>query len=134
MDDSLFGGRGYIWRETLPILKKTWLLGRGPGAYALDFPQDPVAMARVFPEGSQYVDRPHDLYLQIAFQSGNLAALLFILGLSYFCWAAWRARTARATAVLAGVVGYAVAAVVDDPGVGVNPVFWVLLGAGFACL
>ncbi len=134
MNDELFAGRGYIWRETLPMLKDTWLLGHGPGAYALDFPQDPAMMPKVFESGGDYVGRPHDQYLNIATTSGNLAAIIFIVGLGYFCWAAWRARTARATAVLAGVVGFAVAALVDDPSVGVMSIFWVLLGAGFACL
>ncbi len=134
MNDDLFAGRGYIWKHTLPMLRDTALIGRGHGAFPLDFPQNAADMARVFPEGSQYVDRPHNLYLQVAHGSGDIAALIFGLGIVWTLWRAWCSRLHNAIALCAGVAGYAVAAFVDDPGVAVNPVFFVLWGAAIAAV
>ncbi len=128
--DEWLSYRGYIWQKTIGLLEQHWFLGYGPGTLALNFPQS--LNPRSF--GSDYIDRPHNLYLQIAYDSGNLAAILFIAWVGAFCWTVARSGNPRSTAVLAGVVGYLVASLVDDPGVGVAPIFWVLLGAGFGCL
>lgn len=116
------GGRGRwdIWSNTLPLLKDAMILGNGPGTFALYYPQGV--------DGS-YVDRPHNLYLQIAHQSGILSALLFIGALVFFGTRAAKSRSTRARAALAGVVGFAVAGLFNDSNVGTAPVFWVLLGS-----
>ncbi len=112
------------------MLNETWLLGRGPGAYAMDFPQHEMVGT------NQYVSRPHNLYLQMAHTSGNLSALIYIAALGLFFWASWKKRGQcdRLTAIVAALVGYAVATLVDDSYVGVAPIFWVLWGSGFALL
>ncbi len=133
MNDAELSYRGFIWNRTLPMLRETTVIGKGPGAFAAEFPNDETA--KLF-KGEVYVDRPHNLYLGMAHASGNLAASFYIVAVVTFGVLAWRRRQrdGRLLAVLAAVVGYSVAALVDDPGVGVAPVFWVLWGAGFALL
>lgn len=122
--------RDYIWRETMPLLADTPLVGKGPGTFAFYFPQEYELVP------GTYVDRPHNMYMQIAHHSGDLAAFIFIVGLSYFICKAWRGgpRHAKRSAAVAGIVGYAVAGFATDSYVGVAPLFWILLGAGFALL
>lgn len=128
-------GRQEIWSNTLPLLKDTWVVGKGPGAFALDYPNPPGA--------ETYVDRPHNMYLQMAHQSGNVSALIFVLAMAWFLWRVLKVTAdvrrseesrLRLAAIAAACVGYCLAGLATDSFVGVAPVFWVVWGAGFALL
>jgi hypothetical protein len=140
--ERLGSSRGYIWSRSLPLLKDSWFLGFGADTYAINFPQkDWTGKLKAFGVTNKIVDKPHNMYLQMAINTGvpSLLAVLAIL-VMYFYQSIklfWNNKFEKleakiGVAVLAAVLGYAVAGLFNDSIVSVAPVFWVLLGIGIS--
>jgi len=140
--ERLGSSRGYIWSRTLPMLRETLLLGHGPDTYAFYFPQhDVVGKLRFLRSPEILVDKPHNMYLQTAVNTGVLS-LLVLLGMwGYYILQSlklyWQADYSRwenrvGVALMASVVAYLVTGVFNDSVVSVAPVFWTLLGMGIS--
>ena len=143
--ESLGSARGFIWSRSLPLLRKTWLVGFGPDTFAMVFPQhDFSGKFRAYGSTDVIVDKPHNFYLQTAINTGVLSLLslvvLFVVGISSRQFGFGRVKPGPDPAVgsaspsWSGVAGYLVAACFNDSVVSVAPVFWVLLGAGIRTL
>ena len=75
---GIFTGRGYAWVNSLPILKDTLLIGKGPGNFAYYFKQfDYVGLLDTHKTVKQVIDKPHNAYIQYAIEVGLPAALAF---------------------------------------------------------
>jgi O-antigen ligase len=140
--EMLASKRGYIWSRTLPLIKDKPLLGYGPDTYAIFFPQhDVVGKFKFFNRSKIIVDKPHNIYLQIGFNTGlvSLAAVLILFG-SYFLRNLKLYLTSKfdnyyteiGLALLAAFTAYAVAGFFNDSVVSVAPVFWIILGLAIA--
>lgn len=139
--ESLADARGYVWGRTLPLLKKHFFIGSGPDTFAITFPQnDYVARYRVSPDGIIYT-RPHNLYLQMALQTGVVslvAFLAFCLIYAVECCKLYFAKKLTSGvdwigfAIFLGIVGFLAASLANDSLVVVSPVFYAMLGAGKA--
>ena len=140
--ERLGSARGYIWARSLPLLKETLLLGYGPDTYALHFPQDDY-LGKWYAYGttSIVVDKPHNLYLQIALNQGVIALIGFLILVGAYIVRSMKLYAFRdgysrfdimGIAILLGIVGYLGAGVFNDSVVSVAPIFWILLGAGMA--
>ena len=69
--DRFATGRGYIWSRTLPIVLEKPLLGYGGDTFALYFPQnDLLGKANTYNTFNMYVDKPHNMYLQMVVNFG----------------------------------------------------------------
>lgn len=78
--DNLFTGRGYIWRNTLPILKNTLIFGHGAGTFEMYFKQfDFVGLLNSQGNVDLIIDKPHSLYLQIACNQGVLCSVAVLV-------------------------------------------------------
>lgn len=140
--ERLGSARGYIWSRSLPMLKETILLGKGPDTFALEFPQnDRLAKWWAYETPNMLVDKPHNLYLQIALNEGGLALIAFIVlivtyiidslrlyGLKRY----YERKEVIGIATTLGVVGYLGAGIFNDSAISVAPIFWILLGVGVA--
>ncbi len=138
--ERLGSGRGYIWSRSLPLLQKTIFKGLGPDSFALYFPQhDAVGKFIYLGTAAKIVDKPHNLYLQIAINTGliSLLAVLALFGMYFFrslklFWTSnfsnWFARAG--VAIFAAFTGYAVTGLFNDSVISVAPVFWTLMGMG----
>lgn len=141
MNERFFSGRGYIWSRTIPLLKKYALVGSGPDTYVLAFPQDDyVGLENNGYKGS-LVTKPHNLYLQIAVQTGliSLLAFLALYGIYFvqsiriYIRSGFDSYFAQVGAgIFLGTIGYMIAGITNDSTTGVAPIFWILLGLGFA--
>lgn len=139
--ESLADGRGYAWGRTIPLFKKYFFIGSGPDTFAITFPQnDYVARYRASPDGIIYT-RPHNLYLQMALQTGvvSLAAfLIFYLIYVVECFRLYFAKKFSlgiewmGVAIFLGTVGFLAAGLANDSLIVVSPVFYFMLGAGKA--
>lgn len=116
-----------IWKNCIPILKQTLLLGVGPGNFPLYYAQDVVMK----------MDKPHSMYLQIWMTSGlvSLCFLVYLFG-KYIHQTIWASifcrdnlRTMR-IGILGSVVAYLVAGIFNDNMISVAPTFFILLGIG----
>lgn len=140
--ERLGSSRGYIWSRTIPLLKDTILVGHGPDTYAMYFPQDDViGKLKFFSTPKMIVDKPHNLYLQIAINTGiiSLIALLWLWGKyllsSFFLFYqsklnSWQDRLG--SSLMGAVSAYLVAGFFNDSVISVAPVFWTLLGLGIS--
>ena len=72
--------RGYIWSRTLPLIAKKPLLGYGPDNFLMAFPQhDILAKTYAYDTPFMIVDKPHNIYLLYAMNSGIFALLSMII-------------------------------------------------------
>ncbi len=87
------------------------------------------------------VTKPHNLYLQIGVQHGVLALLCFLaVCLMYIAQSAMLYFKSDfsdrnhwfGAGIMLGVIGYLIAGISNDSCVTIAPIFWVLLGIGFA--
>lgn len=116
-------GRCFIWAETLPMLKHHWLVGSGPGAFAIDFANNTKGNpSSVF--SGVIVDRPHNMYLNIWYSTGFLSLLIWLyITIDFFI-------NCGDKAMRLGVLGFLIADLFTDSVVSVTPFFMAMLGAG----
>jgi hypothetical protein len=140
--ERLGSGRGYIWSRSLPLLTNTLVKGYGPDTYAIYFPQyDYVGKLKTWGTPKRVVDKPHNLYLQIALNTGiiSLIAVVILFGVYFFSSVRiyWNENKNNiymivGLGVLIALSGYLVTAFFNDSVISVAPVFWVLLGLGIS--
>jgi O-antigen ligase len=141
--ERLGSARGYIWSRTLPVIKNSPLIGYGPDNYVIAFPQDDyIGKIKAYGTAHMIIDKPHNLFLQIAVNTGvpALIAFLVLIGLYfaqslklYFKNINGSLTALAGTAIFLSISGYLTAGLFNDSVVGIAPIFWVLLGLGFAC-
>lgn len=140
--ERLGSARGYIWSRSLPLLKDTLITGYGPDNYALYFPQDDY-LGKWYAYGTtnMIVDKPHNLYLQIALNQGVVALVGFMILIGtyivqsiklYACRKGYSEFEIIGIAFFLGIIGYLGAGIFNDSVVSVAPIFWILLGTGMA--
>lgn len=131
-------GRGYIWLNSLPLLKKSLIVGRGPGSFPYEFVQNDVSgLYRTHGTAQVITDKPHNWYLQIALTCGipALIAVLTLFGAFVFAGGK-RLITAKDTDVFGiclytGLCGFMLTGMVNDSIITVNPFFWFNFGAAY---
>ncbi|MGL5978211.1 MAG: O-antigen ligase family protein [Erysipelotrichaceae bacterium] len=137
-------GRGYIWSKSLPLLADTLWYGHGADTYAFYFPQNDVIGKIPGFASTPYihVDKPHNIYLQLAIHFGVIAMLCFVGLLCFYWYTTWlRFRTVPhqppqkviAWGIAFSLFGFAIAGLMNDTSVHVMPVFFTLLALGFVC-
>lgn len=114
--------RALIWSKTLPMLEDKWVLGAGPGAYAMDFPNgtpdlEKVGWARIV------VDRPHNIYFHTWYTFGFVSLLIWLWIVVRFF------KDCADGALKAGVLGFLIAGTFTDSVVSVTPYFMAMLGS-----
>lgn len=135
-------GRGFIWSRTIPLLADNILIGCGPDNFVYLFPNNDYVSLINNGYYGDVVTRPHNMYLQTGAQTGVISLVLFILiyvvyliqciriyGKKSGFDAAWMIGAA----VMAGTFGYMVCGLANDSTVCVAPVYWGMLGLGYAC-
>lgn len=139
--ERLGSGRGYIWSRTLPILRHTLLLGTGPDTFAMEFPQnDYKGKLNFMYDAYVIIDKPHNMYLQAAVNTGVISALVLMIVFALYIWQSivvLRERKGNqfyfciGVSVFSAMLAYMITGIFTDSTVSVSPVFWILLGLGF---
>ncbi|WP_244834507.1 O-antigen ligase family protein [Clostridium sp. BJN0001] len=140
--ETIGSARGYIWSRSLPLLKENILLGSGADTFIYRFPQDDlIGKLAAYNTTNMMVDKPHNLYLKTALDSGVIALIAFlIIMLTYiidsFKLYAFKEKYSRESlygiGTFLGIVGYLFTGIFNDSVVSVAPIFYVLLGTGIA--
>ncbi len=140
--ESIFTGRGYLWSRTMPLIKDYILIGSGPNTFAYEFPQNDYVGKYNNGFDSQIVTKPHNMYLQMAIETGMISCIAFIaLCVMYIVYSFITFKKSAldtiaeqmGVLICISVIGYMVSGLINDSTIGVAPIFWVLLGVGFAC-
>ncbi len=140
--EKLGSMRGYIWSRSIPMIKDNLILGGGPDTFAFRFPQnDLIGKYYAYDTPNIVVDKPHNLYLQIALNDGFVALLAFLAimiiytvdSIKLYAFKEYYYKTQiLGSATFLGVIGYLFAGIFNDSVVSVAPIFWIVLGVGIA--
>jgi hypothetical protein len=136
--EKLASYRGYIWGRTIPLLKDYVLIGSGPDNYTIVFPQDDtLAKVNTFNDPNMIVDKPHNLYLQIATNTGVISLLSLLTFLSIYIFNGLRLYSKInynsmekyiGASCLVCIIGYLAAGMFNDNVASVTPMLWIILG------
>ncbi len=141
-------GRGFIWGETFPLLKQTFLFGSGADSFTLIFPQDNYVQKYLNGYETLIISRPHNMYLQLAVQNGVLALLLFLAAAAIYVFKTGKSllnksewdgengpeRMGLKIGVCGGILGYLFTGLVNDAVICITPIFWCLFGIGIVLM
>ena len=127
-------GRGYIWLNSLPILRKCMFKGVGSGAFAFYFPQyDIVGVLNTHGNARVITDKPHSLYLGIAISYGIPALLVFgglvFLTLKNGVTETFKNKNSAKAALLISIAAFLIMGVVNDSSPIYTPLFWISAGS-----
>ena len=132
-------GRGYIWGRTIPLVKHYVFLGSGPDTFTMAFPQQDYLGFYNYEVGSNLITKPHNLYLQIAVQTGLFSLIAFLLfyiiyfisSIRIYIKGRFHSYYAQVgVAIFIGTIAYMVAGLTNDSSITTAPVFWTLISIG----
>ncbi|MED4352033.1 O-antigen ligase family protein [Schinkia azotoformans] len=132
-------GRLYIWEKTVELIKERPFLGYGIDTLAYHFPQNDVGIISGLESSDIVVDKPHNLYIGLAFGSGMIALLAFlallVMHLWKYCKVLWRVQLQDQSSILLmtlfmGWMAYIIQALFNDSIIGTSPIFFILFGVG----
>lgn len=133
--------RGYLWSRTIPLLKDYIILGSGPDTFAMAFPQNDYMNLRLNNLHVGVLTKPHNMYLQIAVQTGLLSLVAFLIFyLMYFITSIRLYIRGRFTsyyaqvgvAIFISTIAYMITGLANDSSITTAPIFWALMGIGIA--
>lgn len=136
---SAGSGRGYIWSRTIPLLKKSVLIGSGADTFMFDFPQDDYAGKYSLGMGLLLVtDKPHNMYLMMGVCTGWISLIAFLCMIWMFIARVYEIvidnNDIRSRVILvyiaAGIVGFLIDGMFNDSSVCIMPAFYCMLGVG----
>ena len=135
---GLFTGRGYAWVNSLPVLKDTLLIGKGPGNFAYYFKQyDYVGLLSTHGTVKHIIDKPHNTYLQYATEVGLPAALaffgVFVLALVKAVRVFWKNKKQITSnplhvGAMVSITGFLIYSFINDSMMTVTPVACMIAG------
>lgn len=138
--EKLGSSRGYIWSRSLPLIKENLFIGSGPDTFIFEFPQnDLIGKYYAYDTPTIVVDKPHNLYLQIALNQGLIALIAFLAVMVIYIVDSLKLyalkqeyNNSQVLGILTclGVIGYLFAGIFNDSVVSVAPIFWIILGVG----
>ncbi len=136
--------RGYIWSRTIPLLKSRILWGEGADCFSCAFPQEDYAGKYSYMKSQIIiVDKPHNMYLLNAVNTGCVSMLAF-MGMIGFILIDCLRHSCRlkglrplaeyvGSGAFLGLAAFAVVGMLNDTSVSVSPLFYSMLGLAFAC-
>lgn len=138
-------GRGYIWINSLPILKECLLIGKGAGNFPFYFNQnDLTGLLNTHGSYRIIVDKPHNWYIQIAVTCGIPAMIAVLILFIYFVISGFSVFIKTSPDCLksesdrrflmflyTGLCGFMITGLSNDSCITVNPFFWFSFGIAF---
>ncbi len=140
--ESFASNRGYIWGRTIPLLARYFVIGAGADNYPMVFPQDDfVAKLNIYMSATTVIDKPHNMYFQIAVNTGVISLISLIIAWGIYIISSlklyWKLKLNSTYKYIGiscfiSVVGYLFAGIFNDHIVSVSPIFWSIFGLGIS--
>ena len=132
-------GRIYIWAQTIDLIKEKPLLGYGMDTIGYYFPHFDLKGLTI---ANAIIDKPHNVYLAMAFGAGIPALLAFLfLVMHYFKKNLFlyqeninTHRRVMLLCIVGGCLAYLFQGLFNDSIIGTAPIFWVIFGVGVSLL
>jgi hypothetical protein len=137
--EDFASGRGYIWSRTIPLIKDYIILGSGQDTFLTAFPRQDYLNYTRTGYGNMVMTKPHNLYLQIAVQSGLLSLIAFLVfygiyfvtSLRLYIKSRFSSFYAQVgLAIFVATIAYMFAGLANDSSITIAPVFLTLMGLG----
>lgn len=125
-------GRLYIWGKTWELIKDRPFLGYGLDTLPYHFPQNDPGKHSNIETYTVVVDKPHNMFVGVAYGSGLLAVISFI-GLLVFMLIKGLNSVVKENhtvmiSILVGSIGYILQGLFNDTISGTGIIFWILMG------
>lgn len=132
-------GRLYIWDKTIDLIKERPILGYGLDTFIYHFPQNDPGKISGLNSHTVIVDKPHNLYLNMTYGAGVLAAIAFIVLFGSVLLESVRRLFNRnlhvndsnvivVFSILVGCIAYLIQGLFNDSVIGSAPIFWIAIG------
>lgn len=140
--ERLASNRGYIWARTISLLDEYLIIGSGPDNFPLTFPQDDfIAKLNTTMDSNMVIDKPHNMYLQVAINTGVLSLLALLTISIIYVFSSLKLYYKIifdsfdkyiGASCLFSVIGYLASGMFNDNVVSVAPLFCLILGLGIS--
>lgn len=130
-------GRLYIWKKTFQLILQRPLFGYGLDTLAYFFPQDDPEKQANIETYKVIVDKPHNMYIGIAYGAGVIALFAFVAFIFNIALSAIKRlitiklvddQQAIFASVALACCAYLIQALFNDSIIGTAVIFWILLG------
>ena len=116
--EKIGNGRLKIWKNSIPIVKKYWLIGCGLDNFGNAYPN----------YGSIRIDKAHNVYLQIAVTNG-IPALILFLGLLFIIFLKGiKCKNSLLIPIYMAFIGYSIQAFLNISVIDVAPYYFIIIG------
>ena len=138
--DDAMTNRGHIWNHTIPLLKKSILIGTGANTFLFAYPQNDY-IGQEYMHNNGYQVKAHCWYLQQWVENGFVATLALIAFLGWYVIRSIRIYRRVdlherlswvGIGIFAAVLVYLFVALANDSNICTAPVFWGMFGMGLA--
>ncbi|WP_082677251.1 O-antigen ligase family protein [Bacillus sp. FJAT-29937] len=125
-------GRLYIWGKTWELIKERPLFGYGLDTMPFHFPQNDTGKHENIETYRVIVDKPHNIYVGVAYGSGLLAFVFLLSFITMQLIAVAKKLVLKASLVgyslFIGIIAFLVQFLFNDSLLGTTFIFWVLFG------
>ena len=115
-------GRLVIWENSLPLVKKYWLIGCGLDNFKDAYPN----------WGSVKYDKAHNVYLQISITNGLPALIIFLILLFIAFIKGIKVKNSIITPIYMAFIGYSIQAFFNISVIDVAPYYYIIIGIIFS--
>jgi len=120
--EQIGNGRLLLWENSLPLVKKYWLIGCGLDNFQNVYPNS----------GYVKYDKAHNVYLQISITNGVPALMLFLILLFIAYIKGIKCRDSLLFPVYMAFIGYSIQAFFNISVIDVAPYYYIILGLIFS--
>jgi len=116
--EEIGSGRLIIWKNSLPLVKKYWLIGCGLDNFKNAYPN----------YGYIRVDKAHNVYLQIAVTNGLPALIVFLSLLFMLFLKGIKTKKKEIMPIYMAFIGYSIQAFFNISVIDVAPYYFIIMG------
>ena len=116
--EQMGNGRLMVWKNSIPLVKKYWLIGCGLDNFKNAYPN----------YGYIQYDKAHNVYLQIAVTNGVPALVIFLLLLFIVFVKGLKIKNDFFTPVYMAFIGYSIQAFINISVIDVAPFYFIIIG------
>lgn len=137
-------GRALIWATTIPLLKNYIIKGAGADSFAFVYPQNDYATLYTVTRSASMTlvtDKAHNIYMQYWVNTGFLSLVAWLCLIAWYLIGAFKTFANHGFkdlpsfingGIFCGIIGFMVIALFNDGSVNTMPMFYLMLGLGFA--
>lgn len=118
--DTIGNGRLIVWKNSLPLVKKYWLVGAGLDNFKKVYPYNGISHI--------YFDKAHNVYLQMAITNGSIVLILYCALCFIIFIKGIRFKNKYYISIYMAFVGYSIQAFANISVIDIAPCFFLILG------